>query len=182
MSSNNIQQKLNQTIEVLAQDLRGLRLGRASAEMVDHIEVEAYGSRMPLSQVATIQTPAHDQILIQPWDASVVAAIEKAITVSELNVNPSVEGTTVRIILPPLTQERRQDLVKIANKQAEEARIAVRNIREEEMEELEAAFKAKEISEDEKFRQRDTIQKAVDAANASIKEMVEKKEKDILES
>lgn len=180
MTTNEIQQKLSQTVEVLAKELRGLRLGRANAEMLDGVRVEAYGSSMPISQVASIQTPSHDQILIQPWDGSVVSAIEKAIRISDLNVNPSVDGTMIRITLPPLTAERRQELVKIANKQAEEARIALRNVREEAMDDLERAFKAKEISEDEKFRSREAAQKAVDAANAQIKEMVEKKEQEIL--
>src|SRR3989344_1442311 len=103
MTITEVQQKLSQTVEVLSKELRGLRLGRANAEMVDHIRVEAYGSSMPISQVATIQTPSHDQILIQPWDGSVVAAIEKAIRISDLNVNPSVDGTMIRITLPPLT-------------------------------------------------------------------------------
>lgn len=180
MTISEIQQKLNQSVEVLAKELRGLRLGRASAEMLDSIRVEAYGSVMPISQVAAIQTPGHDQILIQPWDKAVVSAIEKAIRISDLNVNPSVDGTTIRITLPPLTAERRTELVKVANKQAEEARIAVRNVREEAMDDLDRALKAKEISEDEKFRSREAAQKAVDAANAQIKEMVEKKEQEIL--
>ncbi|MEX2008476.1 MAG: ribosome recycling factor [Candidatus Spechtbacterales bacterium] len=180
MEATQLKHKLDKALEVLATSLRQLRVGRASGELVDGIRVDAYGSMMPINQVASVQTPQHDQILIQPWDGGLTGAIAKAIQASDLNLNPSVDGTTIRITLPPLTEERRHELVKIVAADAEEARIAVRNIREEAMDDLDKEEKAKTISEDEKFRKRDQFQKLVDEYNKKIKDMAEQKEEDIL--
>lgn len=174
-----IKQKIDSTLEKFSQDIRSLRLGRAHSDIVENLEIEAYDSKMRLSELASIQIPQIDQILIQAWDEKVVAAIEKAIISSDLNVTPAIEGTNIRIVLPPLTQERRMDLIKLLKKFGEEAKIAVRNIRENKMEDIEKSLKAKKISEDEKFKQRDTTQKIIDTANKTIDEQIKIKEAEI---
>jgi ribosome recycling factor len=180
MTIQELKEKLEKTFQVLASELRSLRLSRANSELVEHIMVEAYEGTMPLLQVASVQTPQSNQLLIQAWDAALVPAIEEALRQSELQVNPVVEGELIRITLPPLTQERRRELLKVVARHAEEGRIAVRNVREEAMDALDQAEKAKEISEDEKFRRRDEVQKAVQEYNERIKELVEKKEREVL--
>ena len=177
----NIEQKIKKTIEQLSMQLRGIRIGRATSDIVENIEIMAYGSKMRLVEVASIQTPQTDQILIQVWDASLVGEVDKAIQASEINVNPSIEGNSVRVTLPPLTQERRLELVKIVKQTGEQARIAVRNIREHEIEESEKMFKDKNISEDQHFKNKEHIQKAIDQANQNIKDLINAKEKDILD-
>ena len=177
----NTEQKIKKTIDQLSMQLRGIRIGRATSDIVENIEVMAYGSKMRLVEIASIQTPQTDQILIQVWDASLVSEVDKAIKASELNVNPSIEGNSVRITLPPLTQERRLELVKIVKQTGEQSRIAVRNIRENEIEESEKMFKDKTISEDQHFKNKEHIQKAIDQANQDIKDLINAKEKDILD-
>jgi len=181
MVNAEFKQKLEKSMELFNRELRSLRVGRASAELVEHVLVKAYEDTMPLVQVASIQTPQHDQIVIQPWDAGLIGAIEEALRKADLNLNPVVEGTIIRITIPPLTEESRRDLVRLAHQHAERARIAVRNIREEEMEGIDRAEKEKEISEDEKFRQKDETQGLIDEYNGKIKESTESKEKVIME-
>jgi ribosome recycling factor len=173
--------RLQKTLDVLSSELRSLRLGRASSELVEHIVVEAYDTEMPLLQAASVQIPQPNQLVIQPWDAHLVGAIEKAIRQSDLQLSPVVEGEIIRITLPPLTEERRKELVKLVARHAEEARIAMRNVREEMMDGLDRAEKSKELSEDEKFRKREEAQKIVNEYNGKIQEMVAKKEREITE-
>ena len=180
MSNNTVQQKIDSAIEILSQNLRSLRLGRAHSDLVANLKVDAYNSKLNVSEVASISVPQSDQILIQAWDASLVGAIEKAIQASDLSVVPTVEGNSIRIVLPPLTQQRRLDLVKSVHRLGEETRIAIRNVREAEMEDIDAKLKQKKISEDEKFKNRESIQKIVDNANKTIKELIESKENDIM--
>ena len=180
MSDSAVQKKVDSTIEILSQNLRSLRLGRAHSDLVANLKVDAYNSKLNVSELASISVPQSDQILIQAWDASLVGAIEKAIQASDLSVTPTVEGNNIRIVLPPLTQQRRLDLVKSVKRLGEEARVTVRNIRETEMEDIDAALKQKEISEDEKFKNRESVQKIIDNANQTIKELVETKENDIM--
>ena len=177
----NTEQKIKKTIDQLTTQLRGIRIGRATSDIVENIEVMAYNSKMRLVEVASIQTPQTDQILIQVWDASLVSEVDKAIKASELNVNPNIEGNSIRIVLPPLTQERRLELVKIVKQTGEQARIAVRNIRENEIEESEKMLKEKNISEDQHFQNKERIQKAIDQANQEIKDLINNKEKDIVD-
>lgn len=180
MAATELKQKLEKNMELFNQNLRSLRVGRASAELVEHVLVKAYEDMMPLVQVASIQTPQHDQIIIQPWDAGLIGAIEEALRKADLNLNPVVDGVIIRISIPPLTEESRRDLVRLVHQHAEGARIAVRNIREEAMEGIERAEKEKEISEDDKFRQREETQKLVEEYNGKIKEAAEGKEKIIM--
>ena len=176
-----LEQKLQRTIEIFKQDLKTLHVGRASASLVDDIAVEIYESKMPLNQIASISIPQHNQIIIQPWDVENLSAVQNAIKKSELQIEPVVEGNTIRLTLPPLTEETRQELAKDISKYAENVRITVRHIREEAMRELEEKEKTKEISEDDKFREGKEIQKLVDKFNVKIKEAQENKETEILE-
>lgn len=180
MSNAVVQQKIDSALEILSQNLRSLRLGRAHSDLVASLKVEAYNSHLNISEIASISVPQSDQILIQAWDATLVGAIEKAIQASELNVTPTVEGNSIRIVLPPLTHQRRLDLVKSVKRLGEEARITVRNIRETEMADIDVLLKDKKISEDEKFKNRESIQSIVDNANKTIKELTEAKESDIM--
>lgn len=179
--NNEVKQKLEKSIEALNSELKALRVGRANAGMVEDIKVDAYTSKMPLQEVASISIPQNNQILIQPWDASLVGAVQNAVRQSELNVNPMVEGNAIRITLPPVTEERRKDLVKEAHKFGEDARVSVRNVREDAVKDIEEAEKKKEISEDEKFQQKEEVQNAINEYNKKIEEIVDKKEKEIME-
>ncbi|MYE38211.1 MAG: ribosome recycling factor [Candidatus Spechtbacteria bacterium SB0662_bin_43] len=175
-----LQEKIQKTIEIFETTLRSVRAGRANSGLVEHLVVDAYGSQTPLSHIASIQVPQNDQIVIQAWDAALVPSIEKALRSSDLGVNPVVDGSLVRIVLPPLTHERRMEFVKMIRRHAEEARITIRNIREQATSEIEKEFHDNALSEDEKFQQRDSIQKDVDKANKTIQEMLKKKEDDIV--
>lgn len=171
--------KLQKTVDVLVSELRTLRLGRANSELVEHIMVEAYDTKMPLPEVASIQVTQLNQLTIQPWDTNIVGAVATAIRQSGLQVNPVVDGEVIRITLPPLTQERREQLVKLVARHAEEARIALRNMREEAMEGLDRAEKDKELSKDERFHKREETEKIMTQYNTKIQELVTKKEHDI---
>lgn len=181
MTESQIKQKLDKTLDAFHADLRGLRVGRANASMVEDVQVEVYDSHMPLQQVASITIPQHNQILIQPWDPDTLPGIQNGIRKSDLNLNPVMEGNAVRLTLPPLTEETRKDLVKEAHKFGEGARIAVRNIREEAMNDIDEAEKNKEISEDEKFSQKEKVQSVIDEYNKKIDDAIDAKEKDIME-
>lgn len=173
---DNIKSKFEKVLESLAKDLRILRVGRASASLVEDISIEVYENQTPLNQMASIAVPQHNQILITPWDPQNLAAISDAINKSDLQINPVLEGNAIRLTLPPLTQETRRDLVKEVVKHTEEARVSVRNIREE-------IFKGlSDLSEDERFRQEKEIQKLVDEYNGKIKEMHDNKAGEILEN
>ncbi|OGZ60881.1 MAG: ribosome recycling factor [Candidatus Spechtbacteria bacterium RIFCSPLOWO2_01_FULL_43_12] len=181
MDKSEITKKLEKNIESLQQQLRTLRVGRASAALVEDIEVEVYGAKTPLKQVASISIPQHNQIMIQPWDPSNLGAVQSAILKSDIGINPVAEGNAIRLTLPPLTEERRKQLAIETHKYGEEARISVRNTREEAMRHLDSAEEKKEISEDDKFRYREELQKMIDDYNKSINEAIERKEKEIME-
>ena len=180
MSNSTVQKKIDAALDVLSKGLRSLRLGRAHSDLVGSLKVDAYNSKMNISEVASISIPQSDQIVVQVWDVGLVGAVEKAIQSSELRITPTVEGNSIRIVLPPLTHERRLDLVKNVKRLGEEARITLRTIRESEMENIEAQLKKKQISEDEKFKKKASTQEVIDAANKTIKDMVEAKEGDIM--
>ncbi len=171
------EEDMKKSVAYFKNEITGLRTGRASSALVEDLKVEYYGSKVPLKQVASITVPEHNQILIQVWDNNAVSSIEKAI-MEQLNLNPNTQGNTIRINLPPLTEERRRELVKFLNKLAEEARVAVRNIRKrakEQIEDLEG------ISEDEKKRALDRLQKLTDKYIKEINDLTEKKEKEIMQ-
>lgn len=178
---NETRQKMKSTLAVYEQDLLGIRSGRASTALVDRMHIDYYGQPTELRQLATVSTPEPMQILIRPYEKTAVKAIEKAIQQSDLNINPNVDGDVIRLNMPPLTRERRQELVKFLHKRMEEARVAVRNIRRSGNDDLKDFEKEKMISEDELAWGQDEVQKLTDKYIADIDEMGKNKEKEILE-
>ena len=173
--------RMDSALEVLRKELQGLRTGRASASLLEPIVVEAYGSEMPLTQVGTVNVPEPRMLTVQVWDRGLVKAVEKAIRNSNLGLNPSVDGQLLRVPLPELTQERRNELVKVAHKYAEQTRIAVRNVRRDGMDQLKRMEKDGDISQDEHKQWSDEVQKLTDKHIDSINQLLEHKEKDILQ-
>jgi ribosome recycling factor len=173
--------KMKKSIAALHQEFNTLRTGRASASLFDSIKVDYYGQKTPLSQVATISVPEARLVVIQPWDKSVLAEIEKAIQKSELSINPNNDGKVIRVSIPPLTEERRKELVKLAKNKAEQSRVTIRNVRRDANEEYKELQKDSKISEDESKRGIDEIQKMTDKYIEEINGVLEAKEKEILE-
>ena len=171
--------RMKKVVSKYKDELAGMRTGRASTAIVENIKVDYYGSEMPLKQLATISTPEPNQILIQTWDQNAVKSIEKAIQEANIGANPQTEGNLIRVILPPMTEERRKEMVKQLHKIAEEYRIAVRNIRRDVKEDIES-LKSEGISEDEVKRGLDQLQKVTDKYINQINQMTEEKEEDIL--
>ena len=174
-----IKRRMDGAVESLKKEFSGLRTGRASVGLLDPIKVEAYGSTMPITQVATVSTPEPRMITVQVWDASQAPAVEKAIRNSSLGLNPVSEGSMLRIPIPPLNEERRAELAKTASSYAENARVAVRNVRRDGMDALKRAEKDGELSEDEQKKQADLVQKATDAKIAEIDDMLKTKQDEI---
>ena len=174
------EKRMKKAVEVLKGEFAGLRTGRASTVLVEDIKVDYYGSTMTIKQIAQISVPEANQIVIQPWDASVVPNIEKAIRESDLGVQPQRDGNIIRVILPPLTEERRRELVKKAGKLAEQARIAIRNVRHEIMKELDKLKKEGGYSEDDIKRAKDELQKITDRFVKEVDNLLSKKEEEIL--
>lgn len=172
--------KMDNTMRSLDHELKGLRTGRASANLLDPVMVEAYGSRMPISQVATVSTPDAKTIAVQVWDKGMVKAVEKAIADANLGVNPSSDGQLVRMSLPPLSEERRKELVKLAHKYGENTKVALRNVRRDGMEALKKAEKDSIISKDEHHSLEGEIQKLTDEYCAKVDTQVKQKEQEIL--
>ncbi len=166
--------------ERLHSEYAKLRSGRASTSLVDELNVDYYGTPTPLKQAANVSVPEARQILIQPWDKGVLDLIEDAIKKSDLGVQPSNDGSVIRIVLPPMTEENRKDLVKVLNQRTEEARVAVRSVREEIWKEIQSQEKDGEMSEDDKFSGKDALQKVVDEHNGRIEDSRNKKESDIM--
>jgi ribosome recycling factor len=174
-----LQRRMDGALEVLRKEFGGLRTGRASASLLEPIQVSAYGAMMPLNQVATIGVPESRLITVQVWDKSLAASVDKAIRESGLGLNPQAESTLIRVPIPELSAERRSELSKVAHKYAEQARIAVRNVRRDGMEQIKRKEKGHEISEDEHRDRSDEIQKLTDGAIAKIDELLAQKEKEI---
>ena len=169
------------TVEALKRELQRIRTGRASLSVLDGIKVDYYGTLTPLNQMATLAVPESRQITIQPWDASVIKDIEKAILKSDLGLTPSNDGKILRISIPPLTEERRKELVKVIHKICEDHKITARNIRRDSNDLLKSLKKDGDISEDEAFRSQDEVQKITDEHIKLIDECYSEKEKEILE-
>jgi ribosome recycling factor len=176
-----LQRRMQGAIASLKHELGGLRTGRASAGLVEPIHVEAYGQSMPLNQVASISIPEPRMISIQVWDRSMVGAVEKAIRDSNLGLSPNTEGQTLRIRIPELNEQRRKELVKVAHKYAEEARVAVRHVRRDGIDHLKKLMKDKAISEDDEKRHETDVQKATDKAVSEIDQALAVKEKEIMQ-
>lgn len=176
-----MEERMAKAIATLKKDLASLRAGRANPAMLDKIVVDYYGTPTPISQLANISVPEPRLLTIQPWDKSSLKEIDRAIQQSDLGLTPSNDGVIIRIAVPPLTEERRKELVKVANKSGEEAKVAIRNIRRDANDEIKKLEKAGTISEDESRRHQETIQKTTDKYIADVDKTVKEKEKDILE-
>lgn len=174
------QTRMNKSIESLRHDLTKVRTGRASTALVNHLKVNYYGSDMPLSQVATIAVSDARTLTITPWEKPMVAAVEKAILASDLGLTPNTAGTTIRINMPALTEERRRELTKVVHQEGENTKIAIRNIRRDANQQAKDLLKEKEISEDEERRSEDEVQKLTDQAIKGVDEVVKAKEEELM--
>lgn len=173
--------KMQKAVDALTRDLAAIRTGRASPALVEHIKVNYHGVLTPLNQIASITVPEAKMILIQPWDRNSIRAIEKAILTSDLSLNPTSDGTFIRITIPPLTEERRKELIKVVHKRLEEARIELRNFRRDGIEKLRQAEKNKEISQDQYTRAAEQLQKLLDNFIYRVNGIGQEKEKEIME-
>jgi ribosome recycling factor len=171
---------MDSSIEALQKEFGGLRTGRASASLLDTVVVDMYGSKMPINQVGTVSVPESRLLVVQVWDQGAVKSVEKAIRDAGLGLNPQPDGAMVRIPVPDLNEERRQELTKVAGKYAESARISVRNVRKDGMDSLKKMEKGSEISEDEHKRLSEEVQKLTDDSITKIDTMLSDKEKDIM--
>jgi ribosome recycling factor len=177
---NDLKRRMQGAIGSLKQELSGLRTGRASTGLLDHIQVEAYGSHMPLNQLSTISIPEPRLLNVQVWDRSMVHAVEKAISAANLGLTPSTEGQVLKLRIPELNEERRREIVKVAHKYAEAARVAVRHVRRDGLDLLKKLEKEHKISEDDQERHAAEVQKATDASIAEVEKMLAGKEKEIM--
>lgn len=173
--------RMDKAVNALKDEFAGLRTGRANAGLLDPVMVEAYGSTAPLNTVAAVNVPEPRMISVSVWDKGMVVSVEKAIRAAGLGLNPIVDGQNLRIPVPPLTEERRKDLVKLAGKYAEQQKIAVRNVRRDANDELKRAEKAGEISQDEQKKMESEVQKDTDAAIKRIEEALKVKEQEIMQ-
>jgi len=177
----NIEEKMRRSVEVLKRELTTIRTGHATPGLIEHIKVEYAGVPTPLNQIAGISAPEARLLVIQPWDKSSIQAIEKAILKSDLGVNPVSDGNVVRLNIPPLTEERRQELIKVVKRRVEERKIAIRNLRREAMDELKGLEKNKEISQDEHKRAMVQLQKITDSFTADTEQAGHDKELELIE-
>lgn len=175
------QSRMQKSVDALENDLSRMRTGRAHPSLLEPIRVDYYGTETPLSQVANINTEDSRTLTVTPWEQSMVAAVEKAIINSDLGLNPNTAGTAIRVPVPPMTEERRKDMVKLVKGEAESARVAVRNVRRDANGDLKELEKEKEISKDELRKAEEAIQKITDAATKSIDEVLQKKEAELME-
>ncbi|HLU99973.1 MAG TPA: ribosome recycling factor [Acidobacteriota bacterium] len=175
-----MKQRMQKTLDDLAQELTTLRTGRATVHLLDHVMVDYYGSPTPVNQLATVHAPEPNLLTVQPWDVSQIASIEKAILASGLGLNPQNDGRLIRVPIPPLTEERRQALARQVGKIAEEHRTAIRQIRRDANDRIKKKQKNKEISEDEEYRAHEEVQKVTDEFIGKIDQLMQAKEKEIL--
>jgi ribosome recycling factor len=173
--------RMEGAVKALATEFQTVRTGRASTGLLDRVTVDAYGTRTPLNQLATINAPEPRLLTVQPYDRSILASVEKAIMESDLGLTPNNDGQTIRLPVPQLTEERRKEMVRLVHKMAEEARVAVRNVRRDVLNEMKRAEKDGEMSRDELARYQDEVQKVTDAEVKAIDELMARKEAEILE-
>ena len=173
--------KMARAVEVMDRDLQSIRTGRASTGIVERIQIDYYGTQTPLNQLAGISVPEPHQIVIQPWDRSALGAIERAIIKSEIGLTPNVDGAVVRLNIPALTEERRHDLVRQVHKRMEEARVEIRNLRRDAADQLKKLEKDGDISQDEHKHWAEEVQKVTDRHVEAVNQLLEQKEKDILQ-
>lgn len=173
--------RMGKSIDALQQELTKLRTGRAHPNLLDHITVEYYGSEVPINQVANVTIEDARTLAVTPWEKPMVKAVEKAIMTSDLGLNPATSGTVIRVPMPPLTEERRREMIKVVRHEGEGAKVAIRNIRRDANSDFKSLLKEKEITEDAARGAEDTIQKLTDKYVAEVDKMLENKEKDLLE-
>jgi ribosome recycling factor len=176
-----IEPKMTRAVEILERDLQGIRTGRASTALVERIHVDYYGTSTPLNQLAGISVPEPHQIVIQPWDRGVLGAIEKAILKSDVGLTPNVDGTSVRLNIPQLTEERRRDIVKVVHKRMEEARVEIRNLRREAADAIKKEERDGTLGTDEAHRELETLQRVTDRQIAEVDKVGGAKEHEVLE-
>ena len=177
---NDAEKRMKKTVESLQHELTKVRTGRANAGLLDHVQVDYYGTLSPLHQVASVTVSDSRTLLVTPWEKAMVAAVEKAILNSDLGLNPATAGSAIRIPMPPLTEERRKDLIKVVRHEGEQARVSVRNVRRDANQQLKELVKAKEIAEDDERRSGDLIQKLTDKYVEEIDAVLVEKEKDLM--
>jgi ribosome recycling factor len=178
---SDMQAQMEAAVDAMRREFASVRTGKASPALLDTVRVDAYGAKSPLNQVASVNTPEARLIVIQPWDKSLISAIERAIQSADLGLNPSNDGTVIRVPIPPLNEERRKDMVRLLHKLAEEGRISVRHARQEANKEIKRIEAGHEISEDEARRQLAEVQRLTDEYIARIDELMKAKETEILE-
>lgn len=174
------EQKMTKSVETLKSDYQKVRTGRAHTGLLDHIQVDYYGSLLPISQCANVTLVDARTIGVQPWEKKMVPAIEKAIRDSDLGLNPATSGDLIRVPMPPLTEERRRDLIKVVRHEAENARVAIRNVRRDANDHLKKLLKAHEVSEDDERRALDDLQKLTDRFIADVDKVLQAKEADLM--
>ena len=177
---NDAQTRMAKSVDALRHALQKVRTGRASTALVDHLKVNYYGSDVPLSQVASVAVSDARSLTITPWEKQLVGAVEKAILASDLGLTPNTAGTTIRLNLPALTEERRRDLAKVVHGEGEDAKVAIRNIRRDAIQQVKELLKEKQISEDDERRAEDEIQKITDKAIKDVDEVVKAKEQELM--
>jgi len=177
---NEVKRRMQGAVQVLKQELGGLRTGRASPSLLDHVQAEAYGTHMPLNQLATVSVPEPRLLTVQVWDRSMVHAVEKAILAANLGLNPATEGQLLRLRIPELNEERRRELVKVAHKFAESARVAVRHVRRDALDTLKKLEKEGKVSQDDHTRMSGEVQKATDQTISEVDHTLGAKEKEIM--
>lgn len=175
----NLNPKMEQVIDKFAENLRSQRTGKANSGLVENILVSYYGSKVPLKQMANISTPDANLIVIQPWDTNSLGDIELAVRNSEIGLNPSSDGRTIRLSLPPMTSERREELIRMIHKMAEECRVVLRNLREEAWKEVKKLESQKQITEDDRYRAEKDLNKLIEDFNLKINKFLDDKEKEI---
>lgn len=177
----NTESRMSKSVDSLTESLQSIRAGRANTSLLDKIYIDYYGQQSPLNQVASLSAPEPRLLAIQPWDATLIPEIEKAIQKSDLGITPSNDGKIIRLVIPQLTEERRKDLTKLVGKYSEETKVSIRNIRRDAMEDVKKAEKAKEISEDDKITYEEDIQKLTDKYIKEVDKVAENKEKELME-
>ncbi len=180
-SIDEARERMERAVEATRREFTTVRTGKATPALLDTIRVEAYGSKMPINQVGTVSAPEPRMLVVQPWDKGLIGAIEKAVRSAELGLNPVNDGNVIRIPIPPLTEERRREMVRLLHKMAEEGRVAVRHARQEANKDIKRRQQAHEVSEDEARRQLDEIQKLTDQYIARIDELLQAKEQEVME-
>ena len=173
--------RMGKSVEVLKHELTKLRTGRAHTSLLDHVTVSYYGSDVPLNQVASVSVGDARTLLVQPWEKKIVPDVEKAIMNADLGLNPATAGEVIRVPLPPLTEERRKEMIRVVRQEAEQARVAIRNVRRDAIQHLKALIKDEHLAKDAEKRAEDDIQKLTDSFVANVDQVLKEKEEDLLE-